>query len=167
MDDAKIPRARAILQAKATRCCEHCWPLAEDDPARVLVLTRHCVICNGSNNRRAALELKATMSRVAASRLLVVGGTPANHRALKRLLEDADIELRCIDGAVHAPTQKEAWGDLQWADITVIWASTPLPHKVSNLYTAERLGRPPLTVAQRGIGALCREVRRSLELHGA
>lgn len=168
MDDSKLPRARAVLDARVTRCCEACWPLAKGRPSVILVASsRGCAICAGSNNRRAALELVAAMQHESACHLLVVGGTPVNHKELGRLLKGSSIELRCIDGAARAPTQKEAWADLHWADVTVIWASTPLPHKVSNLYTAERLGRPPITVAQRGIVALCHAVCRSLELHGA
>lgn len=106
------------------------------------------------------------MRRERAHNLLVVGGTPAHHTELKRLLEASGVELRCIDGAARSPSQKEAWGHLKWADVTVIWASTPLPHKVSTLFTSEPIGRPPLTVARRGIEALCTEVCKSLERHG-
>lgn len=112
------------------------------------------------------MKLAAAMSRAGARNLLVVGGTPANHKELARLLHGSNVDPRCIDGAAHTPSQKEAWSHLKWADITVIWASTPLPHKVSTLFTAERIGRPPLTVARRGIEALCTEIRVSLERHG-
>jgi len=76
------------------------------------------------------------------------------------------VEARCIDGASSTPSQKEAWADERWADLTVIWATTPLPHKVSLLYTADPQGRAPVTVARRGIEALCSELRTSLLRHG-
>lgn len=167
-DDAKLSRIRAALAAAFTRVCDACWELAPGAPPPILVSDPNsCAVCKGSNNRRAALRLAHVMRREGARNLLVVGGTPAHHNELRRLLEGSGIEVRCIDGAARSPSQKEAWSLLQWADITVIWASTPLPHKVSTLFTSESIGRPPLTVARRGIEALCSEVCVSLERHGA
>jgi len=167
-DDAKLDRVRAVLVTAFTRVCDACWDLAPAAPPPILVSDSiSCAVCKGSNNRRAALRLAHVMQREGARNLLVVGGTPAHHNELRRLLEGSAVDLRCVDGAAHSPSQKEAWSLLQWADVTVIWASTPLPHKVSALFTSEPLGRPPLTVARRGIEALCTEVCVSLERHGA
>lgn len=167
LDDSKLPRARALLNAAFTRVCDGCWALAPARPPAILVSdASSCGICRGSNNRRAALYLVRAMQRAGAQNLLVVGGTPANHKELQHLLAGSAVNLRCVDGAARTPSQKEAWGHLKWADVTVIWASTPLPHKVSTLFTAEPVGRSPLTVARRGIEALCGEICISLERHG-
>ncbi len=168
MDEAKLERARALLGARVVRVCgPECRSLAPAGRERLLVATEErCQVCEGSNNQRSALLLARAMRRAGASKLLVVGGTGRQHRELSALLGPAGIEVRGIDGAARTPTQKEAWGDQRWADVVVVWASTPLPHKVSELYTREPLGRAPLTVARRGIEALCQELRTSLERHG-
>ena len=168
MDDTKIGRARTLLDTRVVRvCCPDCRSLAPRGREALLVATaERCQVCGGSNNRRAALLLARAMGKAKASKLLVVGGTGTLHRELQALLGPAGIEARCIDGVARTPSQKEAWGDQRWADIVVIWASTPLPHKVSEMYTRDPIGRAPLTVARRGIAALCGELRTSLERHG-
>lgn len=167
-DDAKLDRIRAVLATAFTRVCDACWDLAPTAPPPILVGDADsCAVCKGSNNRRAALHMAYLMQHAAIRNLLVVGGTPAHHNELRRLLEGSCVELRCVDGAARSPSQKEAWSLLRWADVTVIWASTPLPHKVSGLFTSESIGRPPLTVARRGIEALCTAVCLSLQRHGA
>ena len=168
MDAAKLSRARALLEQRVIRICsDGCRSLAAAgrEPLGVDDSTR-CQVCEGSNNRRAALLFATELRRHGGSKLLVVGGTPVQHRELQLLLGPAGVETRCIDGASATPTQKEAWADERWADLVVIWASTPLPHKVSQLYTAEPQGRAPLTVARRGIEALCTALQTSLLRHG-
>ncbi|MCZ2108049.1 MAG: hypothetical protein LC118_00495 [Dehalococcoidia bacterium] len=168
MDESKLERARALLESFAVRICSSdCRSLAPRGGATLLVVSaERCQVCEGSNNRRAALLLARAMRSARASKLLVVGGTGTLHRELQGLLAPAGIEARCVDGAAHTPSQKAAWADQRWADVVVIWASTPLPHKVSELYTREPIGRPPITVARRGIAALCTELRTSLDRHG-
>ena len=168
MDASKLPRARTLLEARVVRVCsEQCRSLATPGREALLVDSdTRCQVCIGSNNRRAALSLASEMRRAGGSRLLVVGGTPANHHELQQLLALGGVEARCIDGANSTPAQKEAWADSRWADLTVIWATTPLPHKVSLLYTNDPQGRTPVTVARRGIEALCSELRTSLHRHG-
>ena len=49
--------------------------------------------------------------------------------------------------------------DCAWADLLVIWAPTPLPHKVSGLYRSDVCFVPRrVTVHRRGIEALATEV---------
>ena len=50
----------------------------------------------------------------------------------------------------------EPKGDLEWADLVLIWGSSELGHKVSLLYTAgpQALRHKVLTVARRGVAAL-------------
>lgn len=168
MDEGKLPRAREVLEAAIVRVCsKDCLSLAPHGREALLVSpAERCQVCNGSNNRRAALLMAGAMHRHRAHKLLIVGGTENQHRELRALLTNSGVEVRGIDGAQRKVSQKDAWADLNWADVTVVWASTPLPHKVSEHYTNERIGRAPITVARRGIEALCNEVRLSLERHG-
>lgn len=168
MDESKLDRARQLLGERVLRSCSaDCDRVAPTGRLRLRVSQAgRCQVCEGSNNRRAALLLAAAMTARGASHLLVVGGTGTLHRELQALLGPAGIDVRGIDGAARTPSQKEAWADERWADLVVVWASTPLPHKVSELYTREPVGRAPLTVARRGIEALCTELRTSLERHG-
>ncbi len=168
IDASKLGRARQLLERHVVRvCCDDCRSLAPVGRAPLLVASAiRCQVCEGSNNRRSALLLARAMRAAGASKLLVVGGTGTLHRELQELLGPAGVEVRGIDGAARTPSQKEAWADERWADLVVVWASTPLPHKVSELYTRQPAGRAPLTVARRGIEALCTELRISLERHG-
>jgi len=168
MEASKLPRARTLLGQRVVRVCsKECRSLAAPGREPLLVESdTRCQVCEGSNNRRAALLFAAELRRRGGSRLLVVGGTPVNHRELQQVLALGGVEARCVDGASSTPSQKEAWADERWADLTVIWATTPLPHKVSLLYTVDPQGRAPVTVARRGIEALCTELRTSLLRHG-
>lgn len=168
MDEAKLQRAREVLAEKVLRvCCAECQAIARAGQVQLRVARQEqCQVCEGSNNRRAALHLGAAMRSRGASKLLIVGGTGTLHRELQGFLAGSGIEVRGIDATARTPSQKEAWADQRWADLVVVWASTPLPHKVSELYTREPVGRTPLTVARRGIEALCTELRTSLERHG-
>ena len=107
---------------------------------RLVVETRpdQCAICGGSNNRRAALLLGRACRLRRVNRLLILGGTPSLHAELDGLLGPLGITLRCIDGATGAHSKTDALPNLNWAQVLVIWASTPLPHKVSVSYTDER-----------------------------
>jgi len=70
-----------------------------------------------------------------------------------------DLQLRFVDGTSNLPNGTDALRDCAWADLLVIWAPTPLPHKVSTLYRAEvcAVGHR-VTVHRRGIEALAAEV---------
>ncbi len=128
----------------------------------VTVSPSACPVCNGSNNQRAALALAERMRARGLAKLLVVGGTPEQHRQLERLLAPLGVSLRCVDGATGSHAQRDADPNLHWAQIVVIWGATPLPHKVSALYAAPPPGVRLVKFARRGIEALCREVLRSI-----
>ena len=69
------------------------------------------------------------------------------------------LELRLIDGSARAHAAGEAAQQLTWAQLLVIWASTPLHHKVSVAYTGQApAGLPVVIVARRGVESLCREI---------
>lgn len=167
MAEEKLPRARELLSGLLVRLCTDgdCRTRASmDGRARVTVSQASCEVCGGSNNRRAALALAERLRAKGLSRLLIVGGTPALHAELERLLRPHGIQLRFVDAATGSHSLKDAMPGMQWAEIAVIWGATPLPHKVSRLYTDD----PPahlrvVKFARRGIEALCREVLRSLD----
>ncbi|MBI5949359.1 MAG: hypothetical protein HY875_14570 [Chloroflexi bacterium] len=165
---SKVEPARALLAARLQRVCGagRCRETARQSAAgrsQVEVPPASCEICGGSNNAAAAREMAAACVRAGVTRLLIVGGTRVLHAELKSLLAGSGVSLRCIDGAETTPSKKEALSDLAWADLMVIWASSPLPHKVSVSYTDEC---PPsvakVTVRRRGIEALCGEVTASV-----
>lgn len=165
----KIERARMILSAEVVKVCEslECRRLAAINGSAGLppltVDPAACVVCGGSNNRRGAIALAHRMHQLKLDRLLVVGGTPTLHTQIDQLLTPRGIRTRFVDGATGSHSLKDALPNMQWAQIVVIWGASPLPHKVSNLYTTA----PPEHVkvvkfARRGIEAMCSEVLRGL-----
>ena len=169
MSSAKLVKAREYLSLYVVRVCGDpgCAALAEVvKDGRLVVETRstQCAICGGSNNRRAALLLGRACAARSVTRLLILGGTPALHAELESLLVPTGLSLRCIDGASGAHAKTDALPNLNWAQVMAVWASTPLPHKVSVSYTDERpRDLPTVTVGRRGIEALCNAVRQTVE----
>ena len=164
----KLQAARTALAARLLKVCADgdCRRLAaagKDARPPVPVAPAACTICRGSNNRRAALVLAAHLRAKGIRRLLIVGGTPTLHAELDQLLASQGVQLRYVDGSVGSHSARDAAPNLQWAQVMVVWGASPLPHKVSQLYTTA----PPAHVrvvklARRGIEAMCREVLRSL-----
>jgi hypothetical protein len=96
--------------------------------------------------------------------LLVIGGTLATHAALAESLGPDGVEARCIDGTQGMRSAPSVEADVAWADVMVVLAKTPLPHKVSQPYTSRARGRIPfITVARRGVEAVCGELKRLSE----
>ncbi len=165
----KLARARETLTARLVRVCddEECRRLAATLASRergpVAVRAVSCQVCGGSNNRRSAAAMAAKLRERGLKRLLVVGGSPSAHMELASLLEGRGIELRLVNAAEGTHSTRSARPDLEWARVMVVWGATPLPHKVSRLYTdAPPPGLRIVKLARRGIEALCREVLRSL-----
>jgi hypothetical protein len=133
----------------------------DDSRERVVVSTESCEVCGGSPNRRAGLLARQALLAAGYRRLLVVGGTPSTHAALMEALGSDVLQIRCIDGTQPPRCSATVEADLDWADVMVIWATTPLPHKVSRPYTSRAPGRLPwITVARRGVEAVCDELIR-------
>ncbi len=161
----KIPSALAALDGAFALSCgdPDCAGRAADAGLiAVTVSASACPVCNGSNNQRAATALGERLSVTGLLRLLIVGGTPEQHRQLERLLGPHGIALRCVDAATGSHARRDAGPNLAWAQVVVIWGATPLPHKVSQLYAVAPAGVRVVKFARRGIEALCREVLRSL-----
>ena len=175
----KLPAAGTLLGKALLRVCEQeeCIRLAVSAPRTagepmrtaagatremVTVSAASCEVCGGSNNRRAVRALARCLGANRIDRVLVVGGTPAQHAEIEQLLGDEGIQLRAVDGARGSHSRRDALPRLEWAQLLVVWGATPLPHKVSKLYTDD----PPahlrvVPLAKRGVEALCREVIRS------
>ena len=132
----------------------------------VEVLPQGCSFCQGSDNRRAVTSFVAACKRQRVEKILIVGGTATLHQHLEALVRKAGggIGFRFIDGAEAVHTRNEATAHLQWAQLAVIWGSTPLPHKVSQLYTQHPLAHSvkTVTVTQRGIAGLCAQMQRAI-----
>ncbi len=164
----KIPAARALLAERALllcgdpSCAELAGPIAEGREG-IVVTPAHCAVCAGSGQRRAGLLLARDLVAAGRPRLLLVGGTPHQQRALAQALTEGGAELRAVDGLGRGHSAAEAAHQVAWADVIAIWAATPLKHKVSQVYAD---AAPPralrVTVARRGVESLCADVRAAL-----
>ena len=82
-------------------------------------------------NQEAARALVQHLEALRFHRVLIVGGTPTIHAILAHLTTGRSLDLRCLDGTQAAPRTSQLRPWLHDADLVVIWASTPLAHKVS------------------------------------
>lgn len=168
MAAGKLDRASAYLASRLVRACGRieCSTaapgLAPGGRRLVKTLTRGaCDVCGGSNNQSAATGLMAAAARAGLTKVLVVGGTPVLHREIAALVPS--LSFRFVDGNQGQHTKKGAIGDLQWAEVAVIWANTPLPHRVSTPYKDEcPADLPMITVRTRGLEGFCSELTRLL-----
>jgi hypothetical protein len=163
--DEKLDRARDAIGRLLVRHCSSAAciaEVAEDGRQPVEVERAHCSVCSGSNNLRALRRMGSACARARVRRVLIVGGRPPMYAEIERTL-GRDLQLRFVDGTSNLPNGTDALRDCGWADLLVIWAPTPLPHKVSTLYRAEVCGvAHRVTVHRRGIEALAAEVLEHL-----
>ena len=131
------------------------------DPRSLLLVDQpFCEVCHGSANRSALERMAKALKTAGVSRVLVVGGTEAQAREI-RDNSPGSVEWRFVT----TQTSRDARyfrGDRDWADVIVVWASTPLPHKVSRHFESKGDGRR-VSVTRRGVAALADEVRQHLE----
>jgi len=167
MADEKLDRARDALTLAVIRHCADpaCITAATDDGRRSLETDKpHCAICSGSNNTRALRRMAAACGSAGVRRMLVVGGRPPMWSEMDRTLSGSGLQMRHVDGTSKLPSGADALRDCAWAELLVIWAPTPLPHKVSDLYRADVCGvARRVVVHRRGIEALAMEVVSHLE----
>jgi hypothetical protein len=158
----KLDQARAVLSSQLIRVCHRKTCRDVEDPReRVFVATANCELCGGSPNRRAGQLAREALLAVGFAHVLVLGGTPATHAALIEALAADALHVRCIDGKQGSRSAPTVEADLHWADVMVVWATTPLPHKVSRPYTTRANSHVPwITVARRGVEAVCDELVR-------
>ncbi len=162
MADEKLERARDAIGARLVRHCSDpaCTDAVVDDGRIPVEVERaHCSVCSGSNNTRALRRMAAACQAAGVRRVLVVGGRRPMYVEMERTLAGAALELRFVDGTSNLPNGADALRDCAWAHLLVIWAPTPLPHKVSDLYRPDLCITPRrVTVHRRGIEALGMEV---------
>jgi len=161
MAGEKRERARDALSLAIVRHCSsaECRDAVDGDGRAAVEVDRaHCSVCSGSNNARALRRMATVCAGAGIRRVLVIGGRPPNYAVMQRAL-GSDLDLRFVDGTSNLPDGSAALRDCAWADLLVIWAPTPLPHKVSSLYRADVCGvAHRVTVHRRGIEALAAEV---------
>jgi len=162
MAGEKLERARDALGLRLVRHCSDpaCAAAVADDGRQPVEVERaHCSVCSGSNNTRALRRMAVACQAAHVRRVLVVGGRRPMYVEMERTLASAPLDLRFVDGTSNLPNGTDALRDCAWADLLVIWAPTPLPHKVSDLYRPEVCAaRHRVTVHRRGIEALATEV---------
>ena len=156
--------AAAAATSRLVRVCDSgaCRSIADaSDGEMVEVANRaNCSVCRGSNNRRAWSSLEAAMARRGLSRLCVVGGTSALWCEIREM--NQAIELHFVEGVGRVIDERRAAVEIGWAQVVVLWAPTPLDHKVSNLFTG-RLRHPRTCVAhRRGIEGLVEDTLAAL-----
>ena len=152
---AKIEAIDEAFGATFLRHCKKtaCLPSARETRAAILVATKHCEVCGGSDNRRAVEAMLAAMRQAGWTRLLVVGGSPGTRGDLERLCRDR-LELRFVTENT-TPNRKTVGSLLAWSEITAIWTSTEISHKA----TATLRGRKIVKVPRRGVAALSEAVQ--------
>ena len=158
IDASKRDVCAATLATLYRRLCDNCATSIPDLPPdpriRVPVANRSdCEDCRGSANRSAIKRLAARFRQDGRKRLVVVGGSPGVCGALKDEWPD-DLELRVVDGTKRNGAAA-ARGDLAWADVVVIWASSELHHTVSGTYMARGPDRSKVIIVhKRGVESL-------------
>jgi hypothetical protein len=162
---AKRGRCAAALRGALIRLCERCRRESPGEARRPVPVQegRDCERCGGSPNRLAVERAVEACQRRGIRRVLVLGGSPGIHAAL-RALWPSGVELRLVDGE-RVCTLEQAKRDVAWADVVVVWSSSILPHKVSHLYTqtCANARKPVMTVTRRGIEAFAQRVIEACE----
>ena len=126
---------QAIREALVRACHKHmCTRKAATAAAHssrrvVRVPARYCDLCSGQDNRLAVDGMLQAMQTAHCTKLLVAGGSPGTLDALNTLVADR-CGLRVISGQ-DRPSGKTGKERLAWADVVVIWASTEIPHKLT------------------------------------
>ena len=157
----KINRARETLTDQFRWHCNNgeCRRIAGEIVALPLLLVEQhaCSICQG-NPSSSKLDLMADVAIAAGKRrIAVVGGTEKKEREIRRKSPQG-MEWRFIDGSTVRDGRYYR-AHRQWADIIIIWQSTPLDHRVSSHFDGKGDDRV-ITVRRRGIDCLANEIMR-------
>ena len=158
ISETKLSRAEQLLAERFYRVCVDpaCQQVARASGREPLLVEPrgYCEHCGGSNNRRAEVAFLESCERHGVRRVVVVGGSPSVREELENKL-GGQLELRMVDGTERR-TAGKAHGDLEWADLVLVWGATELHHKVSAHYTHP--GTPyrhkVVHVARRGVASL-------------
>lgn len=165
---AKLPKVQTLLDQSFARACPD--PVCRSALARLkpganllTVEPRACERCGGSDNRKAMRRLADVCLAQGVRRVVVVGGSPSVREELTSL-RPPEWDLRLIDGTERRTLDK-ARADLEWAQLVIVWGSSELDHRVSQLYTSPTSPhrRKVVSVARRGVAALLNSGAEHLE----
>ena len=138
--------------------CKQAARVEERNP--LLVDKSQCFYCGGSGDKQALQGLANTMEAEGLSRILVVGGTDNKGQEIRKKSQTLHVQWRFIDGT-KAKDDRYYRPHRDWADVIIIWSSTPLDHRVSGHFTGRSDDRV-ITAERRGISSLCESVIRYL-----
>ncbi len=160
----KLPRVEALLDKTFLRSCEHCMEItkARNDLVRdvVVVPPEGCEICKNSSNRRSVLALCPVMKQHGIYSIIIVGGYQSSIDEFKNLMREecSQVLVTCIEGNKQVSEQRIN-SISESHQLIIIWARTPLPHKLSNQFSAPQ---KTITVPTTGIEAVAKKIKEHL-----
>lgn len=125
----------------------------------LLVDADFCAAAAHAPRQALLMKLGNALQSRGLSRVLLVGGTGEYWQQIESS-SPADLEWRFIDGK-KAKDYRHFRPHKCWAQLTVIWASTPLDHKVSQQFVSSP-DSWVVTAPGRGIEAMVRDVLEAL-----
>ena len=121
----------------------------------LLVAQSVCRICGGDPSASVLAQAGQALTAAGVRRILIVGGTERKERELRQK-SPPDLDWRFIDGK-RAQDDRYYQPHRDWAQVIIIWQSTPLDHKVSEHFDGK--GDPRvITVRRRGVIAVAQEL---------
>ena len=166
ISEDKLDRAAGELAARyAVHCPDRdCARLAKEMAAaggRVVISAANrgaCVVCRGSNSRRAFERARRACVAAGLVRWLVVGGSPSFRQDLQRYLEPApELSVDLDEGRSH--DSRLLRSRAQRAQAIVILATSQIDHKDTAVYTGDFRAKV-ITVASRGLEGLFEAMER-------
>ncbi len=147
---APVAAFTTLLDRRLALSCG-CQDLAE--AAVLRVPPDRCEICGGSSAGRAFHTFVAACHAARLRRVVVVGGSPAYRRELRKLADPRRDQVRFewVPGRQRPPARKVR-GHARNADLVLIWCATILDHATTNAYQAA--GARTLLVPHRGIATM-------------
>ncbi|HON41866.1 MAG TPA: hypothetical protein PLM74_01890 [Bacillota bacterium] len=165
---SKLPRVREVLAGELYLVCSDplCQTLARLECGSrqiVTVSSAGCRICGGKNSRRCLDAANRLFQQHGICRVVIVGGTGADHSEIARQARGKSVEFRFVDGTRAGRATQLAEAYVRWADLVIIWTNTPLKHSVSNTYTGNRSRAGRVVYANRtGVAAMISQVARQI-----
>jgi len=164
---SKVDTVNQLLLDSVYRVCNdgECLEMAKElaqGRTVVHVSSQCCQVCRGSDNCRDVTRLNLCLEKRGKRNVIIVGGTPTEHREIGNLSAGGPVKYRFIDATAGNYDKKRVKAQSRQADMVIVWGSTPLPHKVSNIYKDVVPSGRRLSVARRGISQMCREIIQAL-----
>ena len=111
--------------------------------------------CGGDPSASVLAQAGQALAAAGVRRILIVGGTERKERELRQK-SPPDLDWRFIDGK-RVQDDRYYQPHRDWAQVIIIWQSTPLDHKVSEHFDGK--GDPRvITVRRRGVIAVAQEL---------